>query len=296
MRALTNLNSSYKGNYGTVVLTVNPWFITGLVDAEGSFVVNIVKKDRSFSAIVSFEIALNEKDKNILEMLKEYFSVGNIFYNSCDNTYKWKVSSIDQLYNIIIPHFNKYYLLTQKRADFELFASIVKTIKGKDHLSTKGLQDIVNLKASMNLGLTEKVKIYFPDTIPVNRPKFKNMSIPDPNWLAGFAEGESCFFVSIYNSSKSKIGLAVQLVFKITQHSRDQELLHSIAQFLDCGRVEKRSGDACDFTVNSIKDFNDKIIPFFLKYSLLGSKYLNFNDFKKVLELMVIKEHLTEVS
>jgi len=72
-------------------------------------------------------------------------------------------------------------------------------------------------------------------------------------------------------------------------------LLNTIAQFLDCGRVELRSsGDACDFSVNSIKDFKNKIIPFFSNYPLYGSKSLNYADFVKVFELMDAKKHLTE--
>ena len=62
---------------------------------------------------------------------------------------------------------------------------------------------------------------------------------------------------------KSKLGLAVQLVFKLTQHSRDVELLKGIADFPKCGRVENRREEACDFTVNSLKSFEDIIIPFF---------------------------------
>lgn len=76
-------------------------------------------------------------------------------------------------------------------------------------------------------------------------------------------EGESCFYVSIYNSPKSKLNYAVQLVFKITQHFRDKFLLENISKLLECGRVETRkSGDACDFTVTSFNEFKNHMIPF----------------------------------
>jgi len=88
--------------------------------------------------------------------------------------------------------------------------------------------------------------------------------------------------------------MAVQLVFKITQHSRDIELLKGIADYFSCGRVENRKTNACDFTVNSFKSFEEKIIPFFLKYPLQGSKLLNFQDFKKVMDIMKVKGHLTQ--
>nr|YP_009262040.1 LAGLIDADG endonuclease [Chrysoporthe austroafricana]AMX22115.1 LAGLIDADG endonuclease [Chrysoporthe austroafricana] len=277
---------------------LNPWFITGFVDAEGSFAVNIIKdagKSLGYFVLVYFEIAVNEKDRDILVAMQNYFGAGNIFYNSFDNTCKFKVSSLDALSNVIIPHFKQYFLLTKKRSDFELFSRVVEIMVGGDHLNLKGLQEIVNLKASLNLGLSDKLKAYFPEALPAVRPVFNVSSIPDPHWLAGFAEGESCFYISIYKSVKSKLGLAVQLVFRITQHSRDKELLKVIAQFLECGRVEERSsGGACDLAINSIKDFKNKVIPFFSKYPLLGTKSLNYIDFVKVFELMDTRKHLTE--
>lgn len=105
--------------------------------------------------------------------------VGNIYYNPQDDTYKYKVSSIEELINFVIPHFQKYPLLTQKRVDFELFVKITQIINLKEHLTLKGLQELVNLKASLNLGLSRKLL----DTIkvvPVERPKFNPTFIPDP--------------------------------------------------------------------------------------------------------------------
>lgn len=276
---------------------LNNWTVTGLFDAEGSFGVNLLKDDTrklGYNLTTYLELALNYKDKSLLERIQEKFDSGNITYNSRDKTYKWKVSDFNQIINKIIPHFKKYNLLTQKCADFEIFALIMEKIKNKEHLTQKGLQDIVNLKASLNLGLSDKLKEKFSYTIPIPRPKIKFEGIPDPSWLSGFAEGEACFYVSIYESSKSKLGLAIQLVFKITQHSRDVDLIKGIVDFFHCGRVEYRKQEACDFTVTSFKAIEENIIPFFLKYPLLGFKSLNFLDFKKVVEIMKNKEHLTE--
>jgi len=41
-------------------------------------------------------------------------------------------------------------------------------------------------------------------------------------------------------------------------------------------------------------DILNVIIPFFDKYSLQGQKKLDYNDFKKVSEIMLRKEHLNE--
>ena len=234
------------------------------------------------------------RDKAILERIRADLKVGNIYYKSRDNTYRWKVSNIKQLSKVIIPHLTKYPLLTKKHIDFELFRKIIEIINRKDHFSIDGLQEIANLKAYLNLGATDKLKALFPNIVAVPRIKINFDGTLDPNWLSGFAEGESCFFVSIYKSPRSRLGLAVQLVFRITQHYRDIKLLKSIEKFFGCGRVEKRNVEACDFTVNSLKDFELKIIPFFLKYPLQGSKYLNFIDFNKIVKIMKIKGHLTK--
>ena len=70
--------------------------------------------------------------------------------------------------------------------------------------------------------------------------------------------------------------------------------MDTIANFLACARIEKRKKEACDFTVNSFKAFELKIIPFFLTYPLQGSKSLDFKDFNKVINIMKVKGHLTE--
>jgi hypothetical protein len=271
------------------------WFITGLADAESSFIVSIVRDNTrsiGYNIQVSFELGLNSKDKDLLEKIRNKFGAGNIFHNINDNTYKYKVSKINEINNIIIPHFKRYYLITQKRIDFELFSRIVEIIRNKEHLTTQGLQKIVNLKATLNLGISDNLKKNFPETKDIERGIYNNINIPNSNWLSGFSEGESCFYISLYKSDKSKLKLAVQLVFKITQHYRDIELLKSISNYLGCGRVEKRKGDACDFTVTSFKSFEEKIIPFFLKNPLYGSKSLELEAFKKAFIIIKKKEHL----
>lgn len=243
---------------------------------------------------ISFEIGLNKKDLDLLNKVKNTLGVGNIYFNKDDNTHKFKVSNITDINNIIIPFFKKYSLMTQKRADFEVFVKIIDIMLNKGHLTSDGLQEIVNLKSSLNLGLNDKLKASFPNYKVSPKSTVSLINIPNTFWLVGFFEGEACFYISIYKSPKSKTGFAVQLVFKVTQHSRDAKLLKHIAEYLSCGRVEYRKEEACDYTVTAFNDIKDKIIPLFIKCPLLGSKALNFKDFKKVVEIMENKKHLTE--
>lgn len=91
----------------------------------------------------------------------------------------------------IISHFN--HLITQKRADFELFKLIINKLNNKEHLTSVGLDEIISICASMNLGLPIAVKNAFPHIVPVNRPLITDMKITNPLWMAGFISGEGSF-------------------------------------------------------------------------------------------------------
>lgn len=64
----------------------------------------------------------------------------------------------------IINHFDKYPLISQKRADFELFKQVF--LINKEHLTIEGLQKIVAIKYSINKGLSPKLQSAFPNTTP----------------------------------------------------------------------------------------------------------------------------------
>lgn len=57
----------------------------------------------------------------------------------------------------------------------------------------EGLINIVSLRASLNKGLPEELKLAFPNLNIIDRPVNRNTLINDPNWLAGFFSGEACF-------------------------------------------------------------------------------------------------------
>lgn len=144
-----------------------------------------------------------------MEKIQIFFkSVGNIQINA-DYSITYAVTRIKDISNNIIPHFEKYPLLTQKQADFELFKKVVELMKNKEHLTKEGLQKIVSIKASLNKGLPEKLKVAYPEIIPVSKPEVKLSENIDKNWLAGFVDAEGSFVVSIYKS-KTKIGYAVK--------------------------------------------------------------------------------------
>ena len=204
------------------------------------------------------------------------------------------VRSFKDITNIIIPHFEKYPLLTKKHADYLLFKQIVDIIEEKGHLTQEGFEKIVSIKGSINLGLSDSLKVAFPDVNPVIRPDVDKeiLNLINNNWISGFSSAEGCFLVSIGKSPSHKLGSSVQLVFQITQHSRDIMLMEKIVEYFGFGRVRIR-GNHVDYICTKFSNISDSIIPFFLEYPIKGVKSSDFEDWRKVANLMATKSHLT---
>jgi len=115
--------------------------------------------------------------------------------------------------------------------------------------------------------------------------------------VSGFVDGEGCFFINIYKRKDSVLGEGVKLVIKITQDSRNSDLLASFVKIFGCGAIynqSKSTGNVQDFMVTGLSHITDKVIPFFLAHPLQGAKKKEFADFIKVAELMKLKAHLTK--
>ncbi len=168
-----------KMNYSTSTSAstpTNPWVWSGLIDGEGSFTIIIVKdKNRKLGWRIEakFQLGLHSKDYDVLSQLQQYLGgIGAIYLKGKRVVANYSVYSINDL-NKLILHLDKYPLLTQKAADFLLFKQVVELMNNKVHLTVEGLNQIVNIKASMNLGLSDKLKLEFPVYRAVERPVVK---------------------------------------------------------------------------------------------------------------------------
>lgn len=203
---------------------------------------------------------------------------------------EFRVNTLGDLLDVIIPHFEKYNLITNKHSDFVLFKQIVLLMSKNLHKDLEGLQLILNNRASLNWGLTDTLKLAFPLTSPLSRVQVENkLENLLPEWLTGFCSGESNFFIAISRSY-------VWVRFSIGQDVRDILLLENIARYFNCGYVNKyKNRKVCEFVVTKIDDIILYIIPFFEKYSIEGSKYKNYIYFKEAAYIIKNKQHLNKV-
>lgn len=281
---------AFERKYHTNILStfsnqeINSWFITGLIDAEGSFMLKISEKRQQ----LEFSITLHSIDKELIMGIYKYFNIGNYRIIEKNGIYKcvFSIVSLELIINHVIPHFDKYPLQTKKRADYLLFkeAAFIKYYDKKNY----NIEKLINIRASMNRGLTKSLRIKYPNIISVNRPEVEFNKDLNPYWISGFVTGDGHFSCKIVNNNR------IKFLFNITQNSRDKELMEYFINYLNCGFTYINTKDNCIYyEVVKYDDIINKIIPFFNKYSVRGTKLVNYNYFKEIIQIVKFNTPLT---
>ena len=100
---------------------INHWFVTGLADGEGCFTIKILRSNQyktGWSVTLSFQVILHIKYINLLENLKRFLGVENIYIIKKKNNSSMYTINSQKDINIILEYFHNYPLITQKQADF----------------------------------------------------------------------------------------------------------------------------------------------------------------------------------
>jgi hypothetical protein len=241
----------------------------------------------------TFKLGLNNRDKELLNRIAKFFGVGKVYTDGA-RSIQYVVQTVKDL-EVIISHFDNYPLITQKKGDYILFKEALSLVKNKDHLTKEGLQEIINIKASLGFGLSEEILNNFPHTTPVVRPVVSCPDKFDPYWVSGFVDGDGCFMIRTIKSSSYKLGYSTFLGFSIHQDVRDFNLMMKFEDFFNCGGISLSSDkESCEYYVYKTQDILEKIIPFFVKYPLQSTKSLDFKDFCEASNIIRNKGHLTE--
>jgi hypothetical protein len=78
----------------------------------------------------------------------------------------------------LVKFFYKYPLISYKRGEYLLFKQILYIIQLKEHLTLQGIQKIINIRATLNFGLSKELQLMFPETVPVPRSLRETCVIP----------------------------------------------------------------------------------------------------------------------
>ena len=114
----------------------------------------------------------------------------------------------------------------------------------------------------------------------------------DPNWVAGFVDGEGTFYVGINNNPTMKTGYQVLPEFRIVQHKKDVQLLYGLKKFFGTGVVRVNHDDRYEIRIRNLEKLATVVVPMFKRYQLQTQKKFDFIKFAKIISLMCSGEHL----
>jgi hypothetical protein len=303
MKKINQLINKPVMGYSTTSKLFNnllPWQITGLTDGEGGFYCSILKTDSGltgFRVKLEFKVVQKSHSEKVLKNLQKYFSCGSVVIdNRKTETKKYHVSSLSDILNIIIPHFDAYPCLTSKFLNFKDWKNIAFLMKNKEHLTEEGLQKIREISSNMNTGRSflEKYE-YLKKSLNIDSEGNANYKLPE-HWVQTFIDGEGMFYnyIALNENSNStkKNKIIIDSSLEIAQGNHDVFILLALKQFFNGGYIKPK------YNVNSIIECKEsrsvnrfilrdskKIIDFGDKYPMLTRKQLDYFDWKTIVEI-----------
>ena len=178
-----------------------------------------------------------------------------------------------------------------KSLDYDLWFKCAELLLSKEHLQEEGLNKILSWKSMLNNGLSDKLKLAFPNVKTIDKPVLEVENIPlNPNYISGFTEGVGCFTVNISSKTNQVIALYI-----VELHKREVPLLCNIQKFFGgVGSINTAlSRNSARFTISSKSDLVSKVLPHFDAYKLQGNKLKNYLIFREIVLLLKTKAHLT---
>lgn len=142
------------GKEQTQTSALPPDYVAGFIDGEGSFSVCINKQVTTRSGYEvrpQFSIELRADDHKILERIMVTIGCGKI-YDCSYERYGWfphtkyKISSVKQIAEYLIPFLDKHPLQAKKANTYRLFREVVLMVRRKEHLTQEGFQKIQQLR------------------------------------------------------------------------------------------------------------------------------------------------------
>jgi len=303
---LSNINNKNSQFLLQKISNLDGNFISGLTQADGSFNINF-RKGKKVKLWIGprFSITQQKKDIFLLECIKEYFSTGFIVKNRKDSTIVYEVNNLKDLVNIIIPHFYKYPLRSDKNNSFIIFSHITKKVYNKEHYNIEELYKIINLVFYMNPFTKRKISkneyLRYLNSNDINLIKNENLYLQEYNkiiksskfdkihinFIKGLFQGDGC--ISISYTLKGKISFN----FSIVQDIHNYKVLEELKEFFNCGSIAKIRRNAAVYYVTNIQDLKNNIFPyFFINDSSYGDVFtLKKEQLIKVKTILIMYEN-----
>lgn len=272
-------------------LPLKPWFVTGFIDAEGTFSWSISKNSKSrlgWTLAPRFSICLSIRDLGILEAFQAFFGGIGVIKTSGNFAY-YDINSIIHL-AVLFAHLSRYPLVSRKQDMFAIFLIIYNMYVEKKHLTVHGFMlcvayiNILNKSVNLSvlLAITSKYgSLPLLTLCPV--PVTYNF-ILNPQWIVGFVCGEGSFsyFTRTRTTANGDSRVDYNFIFEVSQLPIDSLLLQAILDHIllysgvGTGSLISRLGAVSRIRFGSISSLQHCVLPFFSEY-IPGHKGLQYS-------------------
>lgn len=230
------------------------YYLAGLIEGDGTIMTPKTERDtKNRLTYPSIQITFNLKDLPLALIIQKQLAFGSLSRVKGVNAYRLTINNFEGLLLII-------YLINGK----------MRTPKNIDLWK-----------------LIDWINIRFKDII-INKVPINTEKIEDNSWFSGFIDADGHFAIRTTKDTKViRIECKFVLVQSQIDHNKNDkiDLLKKIAEYLSTSvkkiRIEKPKPQYSVRTVN-LKG-NLQLKSYLNKYPLFSSKYLDYNDWLKVL-------------
>jgi len=123
-----------------------------------------------------------------------------------------------------------------------------------------------------------------------------NLPNISPQQLVGFCDAEASFYVGVTPRRESRLGFQVRVQFTIKLGVDSVSALFAIKNYFGgVGTISwaNSAQTAVQYSISSVKDIRNKVIPLFELFHLMTSKRQNYKDFLRVITIIESNQHLT---
>lgn len=187
---------------------------------------------QSTRTVLEFKVTAHASNYGLLRGLQAFFGCGRIAIdNRRDNTYKFVVSSVNDIITKVIPHFLAYPLQGSKMLNFLDFENAARMISVGRHLTADGQVAITNAISNMNSKRDNVDKYNYLQA---------NLPVINADYIRGFVDAEGHFAVEINNPQVGRSVPTVACSLQVAQASHDALLLMAILNFFGGSRIKPK--------------------------------------------------------
>lgn len=295
-----------------VTNNIDPYYISGLTQADGSFSCGtiVTSNGKNISFKPKFEIVVDFDSKQVLEKIQLFFGCGTITDRLNDHTSHFIVHNKEELRSIIVPHFKKYPVFFNKLHAFNLLIRILELLaanfKDRDNIS------ILRMAVSMNaasrrteeqiqelakiLGYNKKIN-KIPDTISndssstlTNSSTSKDIAKEGmtPGFLAGLIDGDGSFNITFQKNGNIKPVLSVCI------GSNALPFREYCKKYLGDSGALYKSKSIFILKISKFNDIFNYVIPFMDSNPIHTEKKVHYDIWKEV--CFIIKNELSSLA